>query len=321
MMDAETVLERRRLRRRTSFWRVVAFVALAIALAVTLSALADLSPESARRNQIARIPINGFLSVNPASVKRIEDAAKSDAVKAIILRINSPGGAASGGEALFNAIRAAAQKKPVVAMIDGLGASGAYMAAIAADWIVTRESALVGSIGVLMQFPNIENLLNRVGVDYREVKSTPLKAEPGLFTRPPEAAFLAMQSIVDDTYVWFVNLVATRRDLEPARARALADGRIFTGRQAVGEHLVDAIGGEVQLRDWLADQKNISKDLPVLDWKGPSGSFLEIEAGIWGRLARAAGLEWLFPRLAGGHVLVDGLLMVWHAPVTIPSND
>ncbi|MHA1189810.1 MAG: S49 family peptidase, partial [Alphaproteobacteria bacterium] len=208
-MDPEVILDRRRLRRRASFWRVAAFVLAAIAVVALVMAAGGIDG-SARRAQVAEIAVSGFIDTNPDAVENIAAAAKADAVKAIILKINSPGGAASGGEALYQAVRKAAAEKPVVAVIEGLGASGAYMTAIAADRIIARESALTGSIGVILQFPNVEGLLGKIGVQYHSIKSAPLKAAPDMFSTPDPAAVAVMQAIVDDTFDWFVGLVADR---------------------------------------------------------------------------------------------------------------
>ena len=147
-------LERRRLRRRASFWRVTAFVVLAVGdhrrrrLATDFQGLEG----AASGGQVADIKVDGFITTRPAAVEVIERAAKASSVKAILLHIDSGGGAASGGEALYSAIRRASETKPVVAVIDGLGASAAYMTAIAADHVIARESAITGSIGVIFQY-------------------------------------------------------------------------------------------------------------------------------------------------------------------------
>lgn len=324
-MDADFMLDRRRLRRKASLWRFVAFVLLALGLIGVLYATTGLGPDGpGMRPQVARIEVDGFIDTRPDAVERIRDAAKSSTVRAIMLRINSPGGAATGGEALYRAIRDAGERKPVVAVIDGLGTSAAYMAAVAADHIVARESAITGSIGVIFQFAHFEELLNKIGAEYIEVKSTPLKGEPSLFGEPSPAALAMMEAVVSDTYQWFVDLVAERRGFGAAQMRDVADGRIFTGRQALQLKLIDALGSEEEARAWLAEQHDISADLPAIDWKngdlrlGPFGS-----AGLAG-LARLLGLPSveldaaaaLLPR----RLTVDGLLSVWHPSLTVQPD-
>ncbi len=316
-MDPEQIVDRRRLRRRASFWRLAAFVIAAIAIVVIAMSAGDIGGK-VRRTQVAEISVSGFIDTNPQAVATIAAAAEADAVKAIVLRVNSPGGVASGGEALFRAVRDAAAEKPVVAVIEGLGASGAYMTAIAADHLVARESALTGSIGVIMQYPNIEALLGKIGVEYNAIKSAPLKAEPDFFSEPDPAAVAAMQAIVDDTFEWFVELVAERRDLSQAEALRLSDGRIYTGRQALEAGLIDALGGMSEARDWLAAQRDVPVELPGVKWDGGLTQIGLPTARFVGRLARLFGVDWRWQpavdRLVPEHLLVDGLLLVWHAP-------
>ena len=320
-MDSEAVLERRRLRRRASFWRVSAFVILALAVLAAIGFATDMDgfDRAAARGQVAEIRVDGFIDTRPAAAELIENAAKSKSVRAILLRIDSPGGAASGGEALYRAIRAASGKKPVVAVIEGLGASGAYMAAIAADHIVARESAITGSIGVIFQYGHFEDLLEKIGAEYEEVKSAPLKGEPSIFEEPDPAAEAMVKAVVDDTYEWFVGLVEERRGLSSADARRVSDGSIYTGRQALRLDLIDAVGGEPEARAWLAAEKGVSDDLPTREWDEDESFLPLIGAGAVAGLARLAGVppaaELLPRRLA-----VDGLLSVWQAPAFSRSD-
>ncbi len=314
-MDTEAILERRRLRRRASFWRIAAFVILVVAVVVGASAIWDRDGVGAGRAQIADIKVDGFITTRPNAVKTIDRAAKTDAVKAIVLHIDSGGGAASGGEALYNAVRRATEKKPVVAVIDGLGASAAYMTAIAADHIVARETAITGSIGVIFQYGHFEELLQKIGAQYEEVKSAPLKGEPSIFQAPNPAATAMLKSVIDDTYDWFVGLVAERRNLSEPDARRLADGRIFTGRQALGVKLIDAVGGDPEARAWLAKEKGVSEDLPLRDWKEDSSVFAAFQTDAVAGLARLVGIDLDAAGILPRRLTVDGLLSVWQATI------
>jgi protease IV len=322
-MDADSVLDRRRLRRRASFWRVAAFLLAAIALLALISATSGLSLQgTALKPQVARIKVDGFIATRPDAVELIDKAAKAEGVRAIVLRIDSPGGAASGGEALYRAVREASARKPVVAVIDGLGTSAAYMTAIAADHIVARESAITGSIGVIFQLAHVEDLLGKLGVEYVEVKSSPLKAEPSPFEPPSPEALAMVQAVVNDSYQWFVGLVAERRNFPQAEALRLADGSIFTGRQALRLKLIDALGDEDQARAWLATEKGVSETLAIEDWEEDDTSFLFGAQALSG-LVRLLGLD---PSLAPAVLIperlaVDGLLSVWQAsPSLHPSR-
>jgi protease IV len=315
-MDTEAILERRRLRRRASFWRVTAFVILALAIVAGASLAWNKDGiGAAARGQVADIKVDGFITTRPDAVKVIDRAAEASSVKAIMLHIDSGGGAASGGEALYKAVRRASEKKPVVAVIDGLGASAAYMTAIAADHIVARETAITGSIGVIFQFGHFEELLQKIGVQYEEVKSAPLKGEPSLFRAPDPAATAMLKSVIDDTYDWFVGLVADRRGLPEATARRLADGSIYTGRQAVGLKLIDDVGGDPEARAWLAKEKNVSEDLPMREWKPDESYWAMFQENALVGLARLVGLDAGAAEILPRRLTVDGLLSVWQAPL------
>ena len=314
-MDAETILERRRLRRRASFWRATAFVVAAVAIVVGASLATDMkSLEAVSGGQVADIKVDGFILTRPKAVELIDNAAKDASVKAIMLHIDSGGGAASGGEALYKSIRRASETKPTVAVIDGLGASAAYMTAIAADYVVARESAITGSIGVIFQYGNIEQLLQKIGVEYSEIKSAPLKGEPSFFRQPPPGAEAMLKRVIDDTYDWFVGLVAERRKLPIATARSLADGSIYSGRQALRLKLIDQVGGDEEARAWLETEKGISRDLPLKEWKPDDSFFAALSENAVTGIARALGFEdaaSIFPR----RLAVDGLLSLWQAPL------
>ncbi len=312
-MDTEAILERRRLRRRASFWRVSAIVILAAAVAAVAFSVWDVKGAEGR-GHVAEIKIDGFIPTRPAAVELIEKAAEASSAKAILLHINSGGGAASGGEALYRAIRLASEKKPVVALIDGVGASAAYMAAIAADRVVARETAITGSIGVIFQYAHFEELLQKIGAEYEEIKSAPLKGEPSIFREPDPAAEAMVKSVVDDTYEWFVGLVAERRNLPSAAALRLADGRIFTGRQALEHSLIDAVGGVQEARAWLASSKGISEDLPKREWKNDQPLLSVFSADAIAAFARLIGLDLGSVPILPQRLVVDGLLSVWQAP-------
>ncbi len=180
--------------------------------------------------------------------------ARRTAVKGVILSIDSPGGTTAGGEAIFEAVRELAAAKPVVAQVGTLAASAGYMIASASDHIVARKSSIVGSIGVLVQFPDFTGLMDKVGIKLEEVKSSPLKAEPSPFNPTTDEERAMMRAMILDSYDWFVGLVDERRPLDRAEVLALADGSVFTGRQALTNKLVDALGGEREAIAWLGTQ-------------------------------------------------------------------
>lgn len=272
-VHTDYIIDRRRLRRKLTFWRVLAFIVIFAALLLAgwrvTKTVATGSQAAANKAHIARVKVTGLITGDPATMKMLDRLGKSKA-KAIILSIESPGGTTTGAERLFNKLRQLNKKKPVVAVVGNVAASGAYIAALSSDHIVASGNSLVGSIGVLIQLPNVSSMLDKIGVKVDIVRSTPLKAAPsGLEPDNPQAR-KAMASIVDDSYLWFKKLVQQRRAMSPEQLAAVSDGRVFTGRQSIKLKLIDAIGDESHALAWLQKNKKISKKLPIRDWKKKS---------------------------------------------------
>jgi len=316
-LDADVLVDRRRLRRSVTVWRALAVIAIVAAIIGAIFVYTDASGRNAPH--IARLPIEGVITDDRDTVELIDELALNDNVKGVILYINSPGGSTTGGEVTYNALRELAEKKPVVAQIGTLGASAGYLIALAGDHIVAHYTSLTGSIGVLMQYGQVHDLLDKLGIQMDMVKSGPLKAEPSPFDAPPEAAVDMLQGLVMDSYDWFVGLVAERRNLDDATARSLADGRVFTGHQALQAKLVDTIGGEAAAVDWLGSERGVDVELPVRTWK--TGDDLDdlpftsrIAHGFATGVLDALGFGDGLPLSLGGPVQLDGLVSLWHGP-------
>src|SRR5690606_20318191 len=174
-----------------------------------------------------------------------------DAVKGVILILDSPGGTTVGGESIYEAVRKIAKKKPVATQVGTLAASAGYMIASASDHIVARQTSIVGSIGVLFQYPDLSKLLDTIGVKVETIKSSPLKAEPNYFSPASDEAKAMIRNMIMDSYDWFVGIVQERRSFTREEALALANGAVFTGRQALEKKLVDGLGGEDEAVAWL----------------------------------------------------------------------
>ncbi len=191
--------------------------------------------------------------------------ADDDNVKALIVSIDSPGGSVAGGESLHDAIAHVAARKPVVAVMGGLAASAGYMIAVPAARIFAHDATLTGSIGVLLETPEVSGLLAKIGVDAQTIVSGPLKDQPSFTHALSPQGHEVMQALVMDMYDQFVGMVAAGRHMDSDKVRQLGDGRAYTGRQALQLGLIDAIGGEQEARDWLASAKGVAADLPVQD--------------------------------------------------------
>jgi protease IV len=312
--DAEMIADRRRLRRKLSFWRVLAVLSLIIAVIIGGLAVTGRGPTEGQE-QIARISVSGFIAGSQAMSDLFKRVADAKSVSGVVISINSPGGTTTGAEELYQGIRELAEKKPLVAFVDGTAASGGYITALAADYIVARETSLVGSIGVLFQYPETSQLLDKLGVRVEEIKSAPLKAEPSPFHPTSPEARAALQSVVNDTYDWFKRLVSERRKLNDAQLGQAATGQVFNGRQGLPLKLVDQLGGERDAIAWLEREKNVRKDLPIRDWRPRDRSRLNlwtaaaIGADAMGLDAVAVSLRQI--GLSSESAKLDGLLALW----------
>ena len=324
-LDADLIVDRRRMRRKLTFWRV-ATVLVAVA-AVVGGAFVLTGNRTAITGgpggSIARVTIEGLIRGSRQRVAALDRLSKSNA-KAVIVHINSPGGTVAGSEQLYDSLTKLKAKKPVVVIVDGLAASGGYIAAMASDRILAQQSAIVGSIGVIFQYPNVSELLKTIGVSVESIKSSPLKAAPNGFEPTSPEARAAVEAIVMDSYDWFRGLVRDRRHLDPALLQRVADGRVFTGRQAVELKLIDALGDEQAAIDWLAKEKNIDPKTPVRDYRlAPRfGDLPFLHVAMIG-LLDAVGLNSLALRFrewgtiqAVERLNLDGLLALWHPPTT-----
>jgi len=292
------------LRRSRFRWRILAFVALVVAVLALAGRFATENGLSG--DQIARIVIDGTIATDPSRLRTLEALAGNDTVKAVVIAINSPGGTTAGGEELYEAIGKLRAKKPVVAYVKELGASAAYMAAIASDRIFARRLSIVASIGVLFQTYNAGKLLDTIGIGSDKVASGPLKAEPAIDHPMTPEVRASLQSLVDDSFSWFVDVVAERRGLTRAQVLPLADGRIMTGNQGLANKLIDEIGAESEAIAWLEKNKGIKADLPIVTWYPTAGAdWTNVGKWIGGEARSALGLP------AEGPVALDGLVSLW----------
>lgn len=309
-LQADALADRRRLRRKLSFWRIAAFLAILGAIVVGFS-LATGGDDIFPTDHVARVEITGVISDNRQQREMLEEIADNDRAKALLLEIDSPGGTTTGAEGLYEAIRKVADKKPVVATLGTIAASGGYIAAIGADHIVARGNTLAGSIGVIMQWPNATELLDRAGIDVHTVRSSPIKAEPTPYTETPPEAIAVLETAVADSYDWFIGLVRERRNLTPQEARLVGDARVMTGRDALKAKLVDALGGEDVARAWLDTEHGISPDLKLKSYK-PADPLDPWGGSVLARLVTwLTGIDIVAAVLPAGTTL-DGLVSVWH---------
>ncbi|MCF3639212.1 signal peptide peptidase SppA [Rhizobium sp. TRM95111] len=310
-MDPSAIAGRRSMRRKLTFWRVATVV---VAIAAVFAAVMARWPATTQ-DHIARVSIAGIIQDDRELLERLDRIARNDRVKALVVSIASPGGTTYGGEILYKAIRKVAAKKPVVSDIRTLAASAGYLVATAGDTIIAGESSITGSIGVLFQYPQVKQLMDKIGVSLEAIKSAPLKAEPSPFQPASEEAKAMIQAMVNDSYAWFVDLVSARRGLPRGEVLRLSDGRIYTGRQALAAKLVDRLGDGDDIRAYLTE-RGVDTSLKVVDYepKGSGGLFW-ISAAV-SEVLKGIGLDGIgastaIERLGGEKLFLDGLVSVW----------
>ncbi len=297
-LDADYVVERRRLKRRLTFWRVLGVVAL-VAAVVAAAGRFDLRRQ---QDHVAQIAIGGLILDDPARDEALKEVADDDKAKALLVKIDSPGGTYVGGEALYESLRRVGEKKPVVAIMGTTATSAGYMTALGSDHIVARSSTLTGSIGVILQTADLTGLLDKIGIKSVVVKSGPLKAQPNPLEKFSPAARKATEAIIADYFDMFVTLVAERRSLSREQVLKLADGRVFSGRQAKKAGLVDALGAEPEARNWLSETHKIADSLPIKEVK------IKHEDEPWRDLFDSMIGKVMFSE----RLSLDGVIALWH---------
>ncbi len=300
-LETDLLLDRRRLKRRLVFWRLLTIAVVLVAGALALRQ-SGVSVDSAH---VARLTVSGVIAEDRKLTQLLWKVADNPNVQALIVVINSPGGTMSGGETLHRAIGGIAEKKPVVAVMGGIAASAGYMIAMPAHRVLARESTLTGSIGVLLETGDASGLLSMLGVKTEAITSGAVKDQPN-YTRPlTQAGREVLQGLVTDMFDQFVTMVAQGRKMDPARVRQLADGRAFTGRQAVGLGLIDAIGDERDARQWLEAEKGVDADLPVRDLSTATLASRTLGASL------GEFVETIWKALISQSVNLDGGMAIW----------
>lgn len=192
--------------------------------------------------KVALVRIEGPIIDSKNTIDEIKDYTKDSSIKAIILRIDSPGGAVAPSQEIYEEVRKAATKKPIVVSMGSVAASGGYYIASPATRIIANPGTLTGSIGVIMEIPNIEGLMNKVGIKTEVIKSGRHKDIASVFRGRSKEEREILQAVLNDVHEQFITAVAEGRKMLPDDVRKVADGRIFTGKQALKIGLVDELG-------------------------------------------------------------------------------
>jgi len=248
---------------------VLAFLSLMIALLFRGSPIGD---------KVALVRVEGPIIDSKNPIDEIKEYVKDPSVKAIVLRVDSPGGGVAPSQEIYEEVKKAVAKKKIVVSMGSLAASGGYYISAPASRIVANPGTLTGSIGVIMEIPNLEGLMNKVGVKTEVIKSGRHKDIASVFRGIGREEREILQGVLDDVHDQFIRAVAEGRNMVPDQVRKLADGRIFTGKQAVGMGLVDELGN---LEDAIKVAAKLSgiKGEPGVVSKKEKFSFMDIIRG------------------------------------------
>ena len=279
MSDPLSAVERDFYEQRRRKWRRNAFLRGAgVAAVLGLLIYAASRGGEAQRPHIAELAITGTILEDPRRDRLFRAIEENDSALALILRIDSGGGSAVGSESIYVQARRLAEQKeiPVVAVMGEAAASGGYISALAADHIIARGNTITGSVGVIFEYPNVTSIVEQLGVEIETTRSSELKAEPSPYRDTSPEAQAVVDELVAETFGWFRDLVGQRRGLEGAELDAVVTGRIFTGRQALENGLVDQLGGRAEAIAWLEERDPDLEDLKVLTYE------VEEEGGLRG---------------------------------------
>lgn len=299
-INADTFLDRLALKSQIKRWRLFTILFALLALFAIVERNSKHSP--IEKSFVARLSFEGIIEDDQIVYDLIDDVAENPKAKAVIVWLNTPGGSAVGGEEIYTRLRQLAEKKPVVAVMRSVSASAGYMVALGADYIVAREGTITGSIGALIETAEVTALAEKLGINPIVVKSGPLKAAPNPLEKATPESTRVLQDVINDFHKRFIDMVATRRGLPREKVVILADGRIYSGKGAMENKLIDAIGGEDEAMAWLVETRHVAKDLEIKDIQP------EEENPLLTRLSQSfAGYFFQNSRLG-----LDGLRAIWH---------
>lgn len=258
-ISPDIILEKEKLKNKLNIWKIITLLLL-IVLFSTLFANNDNVSSS---EYIARINITGLIEEDSKRAEKIRRIADNKRIKAVLIKINSGGGTTYGSEELYNALKYVADKKPTISLIGTMAASGGYLAALASNTICAGKMSITGSIGTLMQSFNTKEMLEKLGIKTKSYKSSEYKNAPSIFEDTTPEIDKAIYSTLIDSYETFREIVRERRNLNEEELNAIADGKIFTGNQALNNKLIDFIGEEEEAINYLIKNQKIKSKIKI----------------------------------------------------------
>ncbi|ABV76306.1 MULTISPECIES: signal peptide peptidase SppA [spotted fever group] len=263
------LIERRQIKSRLLIWKLAAIILIAIVFLLVGKDFApkEVLPINSNEDYIASVLIDEIILEDEKRDKKLKKIIDDSHIKALIVNVNSPGGTVVGAEKIYNILRKISAKKPVVIVMGTMAASGGYLISLGGDYIISHNGTITGSIGVILQTAEVTELAQKLGIKFNNFKSGELKAVPNPTEKLTEAVRVAIMDNIEDTYNFFLELVSERRNLPIEEVKKLADGRVYSGRQALKLKLVDAIGSEDTALKWLQEVQKINVNLLVKDYQ------------------------------------------------------
>ncbi|WP_395480894.1 signal peptide peptidase SppA [Rickettsia rickettsii] len=263
------LIERRQIKSRLLIWKLAAIILIAIVFLLVGKDFApkEVLPINSNEDYIASVLIDEIILEDEKRDKKLKKIIDDSHIKALIVNVNSPGGTVVGAEKIYNILRKISAKKPVVIVMGTMAASGGYLISLGGDYIISHNGTITGSIGVILQTAEVTELAQKLGIKFNNFKSGELKAVPNPTEKLTEAVRIAIMDNIEDTYNFFLELVSERRNLPIEEVKKLADGRVYSGRQALKLKLVDAIGSEDTALKWLQEVQKINVNLLVKDYQ------------------------------------------------------
>lgn len=262
-MQADYIIDRIKMQKKISFWRVIAALAIFI---IALNFMKTNDVFKSKQSHIARVMIDDVITFNYQIPEHLKKLATNNSVKAVIIHINSPGGSPVASQIIYNKLRAISKaNKPVVAVIDEIAASGGYMAALGADHIIANENSIVGSVGVISMHTEITEAADKVGIKLNVLKTSRFKAAPNSREKLTPEVEMVVKEQMGDIFANFTNIVTQRRKPTEQQKPQIFSGKVFIGPRALNLGLIDALGDDETAMQWLKKTHNISEKTPIID--------------------------------------------------------
>jgi protease-4 len=236
-------------------------------VSLLISSLISNTPSAdffAGKEGVGIVDLKGLIVSPEEILKNLTEFRNNPDVKSIVLRIESPGGAVGAAQEIYQEVKRTNGVKPIIASMGSMGASGGYYAALGAENIIANPGTMTGSIGVIVKFPNLEGLFEKIGYKSVVIKSGPLKDIGASNRAMSEEEHQLMQDLIDNVYNQFVRDIAEARDLPVETVSELADGRIYTGEQALEVGLIDSLGNFTDAITLAADMGGLDTENPQL---------------------------------------------------------